>query len=64
MRNNSAPTDQETLRTLDGKMKKLQNDGLGETEQASSLSTEEIIHILDHKTMQPNTNEGLTRRKS
>ncbi|CAG8601220.1 1324_t:CDS:2 [Diversispora eburnea] len=41
---------------------KLQNEGLGVIKQASPLSTEEIIHILDHKIMQHDTNESLTRR--
>ncbi|CAG8712778.1 12633_t:CDS:2, partial [Racocetra fulgida] len=51
------------LRTLDGKMKKLQNEGLGEMDQASQLTADEIFQILNHETMQVDTNEALKRNK-
>ncbi|CAG8711365.1 11052_t:CDS:2 [Gigaspora rosea] len=34
---------------LDGKIKKLQNEGLGKTDQASPLTTEEISQILNNE---------------
>ncbi|CAB4475316.1 hypothetical protein RhiirA5_417646 [Rhizophagus irregularis] len=36
------------IKTLDGKMKQLQLQGLGETSQADSLTRQEIQQILDH----------------
>ncbi|CAG8681396.1 138_t:CDS:2, partial [Racocetra fulgida] len=46
-------------RMLDDKMKKLQNAGLEKTKQASALSAKKIVQILEHKTMQLDTNKAL-----
>jgi len=50
------------IKTLDGKMKQLQLQGLGETSQADSLTRQEIQQILDHLSMNGEDNESLIRR--
>ncbi|POG78695.1 hypothetical protein GLOIN_2v1472819 [Rhizophagus irregularis DAOM 181602=DAOM 197198] len=50
------------LRTLDGKMRILQDKGLGDPKKSDGLSAKEIKQILDHPYMDINSNESLTRR--
>lgn len=50
------------LRTLDGKMRILQDKGLGDPKKSDGLSVEEIKQILDHSYMGISNNESLTRR--
>ncbi|GBB93011.1 hypothetical protein RclHR1_00210007 [Rhizophagus clarus] len=50
------------IKTLDGKMKQLQLQRLGETAQADSLTRQETQQILDHSTMNGEDNESLIRR--
>ncbi|CAG8745511.1 14482_t:CDS:2, partial [Acaulospora morrowiae] len=50
------------LRTLDGKMRILQDKGLGDPKKSDGLSLEEIKQILDHLYMSINNNESLIRR--
>ncbi|CAG8522478.1 20574_t:CDS:2 [Cetraspora pellucida] len=50
------------LRILDGKMKKLQKKGLGETDQSAAFTVDEIFQILDHESISGNDNESLVRR--
>ncbi|CAG8701908.1 4484_t:CDS:2 [Cetraspora pellucida] len=52
---------EKALRILDGKMKKLQKKGLGETDQSAALTVDEIFQILDHESMSGNDNESLVR---
>ena len=49
-----------TLCTLDGKMRILQNKGLGDSKKSDGLSAKEIKQILDHSYMNINTNESLS----
>ncbi|CAG8812513.1 20159_t:CDS:2, partial [Cetraspora pellucida] len=44
-----------------GKIKKLQKEGLGETDQSATLMIDEIFQILDHESMSGNDNESLVR---
>jgi hypothetical protein len=50
------------LRTLDGKMRILQSQGLGDPKKSDGLSAKEIKQILDHPYMCIDSNESLTRR--
>ncbi|CAG8745540.1 5550_t:CDS:2, partial [Cetraspora pellucida] len=50
------------LRTLDSKMKKLQEEGLDETDQSVALTVDETFYILDHDSMSENDNKSLVRR--
>ncbi|CAB4387021.1 unnamed protein product [Rhizophagus irregularis] len=50
------------LHTLDGKMRILQDEGLGDPKKSDGLSAKEIKQILDHPYMDINSNESLTRQ--
>ncbi|CAG8642446.1 5656_t:CDS:2, partial [Cetraspora pellucida] len=49
------------LRILDDKIKKLQKEGLKETDQSAALMVDEIFQILDHESISGNDNESLVR---
>ena len=47
---------------FDGLLKDMKKKGIGETKSTDGLSTDEIRHIIQHETLNPNVPFGLLKR--